>query len=116
MTTTAQKYKIIDRGQLKSMIDKKEKFVLWNALSKDYYKPEANIPGSAWVPVEKISAKVKELGLRPDAAIVTYCGGPQCPSSKQAAEKLVSLGFTDVWAYEGGLQDWTEGGLPLVKL
>ena len=48
--------------------------------------------------------------------IVTYCGGTQCPSSKQAAEKLVSLGYSIVFAYEGGLQDWQEGGFPFVTL
>ena len=35
--------------------------------------------------------------------------------SKQAAEKLASLGYTNVFAYEGGLKDWSEAGLPLVK-
>lgn len=116
MTTTTQKYKLIDREQLKAKIDKKEQFTLWNTLGKDYYRSEANIPGSQWVPVENIVAKIKETGLAKDAVIITYCGGPRCPSSKQAAEKLSSLGFSDVGAYEGGLQDWTEGGLPLVKL
>ncbi len=51
-----------------------------------------------------------------DEPIVTYCGGVNCPSSKQAAEKLASLGYTNVLAFEGGLQEWTEAGYPLVKL
>ena len=63
-----------------------------------------------------VAGKVKELNLALNTTIVTYCGGIKCPSSKQAADKLASLGYTNVWAYEGGLQDWTEGGLPLVKL
>ena len=33
MTTTAQKYKIIDRIALKTSMNKKEKFHLWNVLT-----------------------------------------------------------------------------------
>ena len=117
MTTTAttNKYKIIGLDELKAKIDKKEKFHLWNTLTKEYYKPEANIPGSKWVPVDKVAEKAKEIKDK-NEPIVTYCGGPMCPASKQAAEKLVSLGSTNVSAFEGGLQEWTEAKLPLVKL
>jgi rhodanese-related sulfurtransferase len=116
MITTAQKFKVIDRDALKAMIDKKEKFHLWNVLTKEYYKPEANIPGSKWIPVDTLTEKVANAMSKKNDAIVTYCGGGDCPSSKQAAEKLVSLGFTDVSAFEGGLKSWTEAKLPLIKL
>lgn len=114
-TATAPKYKIIDRDALKAKIDKKERFTLWNTLSKEYYKAEANIPGSKWVPVDKVSEQAKQIKDKKEP-IVTYCGGPMCPASKQAAEKLAALGFTNVSAFEGGLQEWSEAELPLVKL
>ena len=117
MTTTAQKFQIIDRAGLKAKLDKKETFHFWNVLTKEFYKPEANIAGSQWIPVDTITEKLanEKVPAKTDA-IITYCGGPQCPSSKQAAEKLASLGYTNVSAYEGGLKDWSEGGFPLVKL
>jgi len=116
MQTTERKFKIIDRAGLKAMIGRGDRFHLWNVLGREYYKPESNIPGSKWVPVDEVASKVKEFNVGKDDLVVTYCGGFQCPASKQAAEKLVSLGFTNVQAYEGGLQDWAEGGLPLVKI
>ncbi|MBI4369063.1 MAG: rhodanese-like domain-containing protein [Elusimicrobia bacterium] len=117
MTTNAQTYKTIDRASLKAKIDNKEKFHLWNALTKEYYKPEANIPGSQWIPVDTLTEKLaNETVPSKTDAIITYCGGTQCPSSKQAAEKLASFGYTNVSAYEGGLKDWSEAKLPLVKL
>ena len=117
MTTTAQHYGIIDRDALKSKIDKKEKFQLWNVLAKDYYRPDANIAGSQWIPADELTEKVaREKAPSKDEIIVTYCGGGNCVASKQAAEKLSSLGYTNVFAYEGGLKDWLEAGLPLVKL
>ena len=117
MTMTAQKFQIIDRAGLKAKLDKKETFHFWNVLTKEFYKPEANIAGSQWISVDTITEKLanEKVAVKGET-IVVYCGGPQCPSSKQAAEKLASFGYVNVSAYEGGLKDWSQAGLPLVKL
>ncbi len=81
----------------------------WNVLTDDYFTG-AMIPGSRRVPLDMIGREVAATGLARDTAIVTYCSGPACPQSRMAAEKLTALGFTDVRAYEGGLQAWTEAG------
>lgn len=116
MTTTAQKFNVIDRETLKAKIDKKEQFHLWNVLTKEFHTPEANIPGSRWIPVDRLTEKLANSLAKKDDVIITYCGGLKCPASKQAAEKLVSLGYRNVYAFEGGLESWVEGNLPLVKL
>jgi len=117
MTTVAPKTQMIDRAALKAKLDKKETFHLWNVLTKEHYKPESNIPGSKWLPVDTITAELAKSSAPVNTdMIVVYCGGPACPASKQAAEKLQSLGYTNVFAYEGGLKDWSEGGFPLVKI
>jgi PQQ-dependent catabolism-associated CXXCW motif protein len=38
--------------------------------------------------------------------IVTYCGGPQCWMSYNAALRAIRLGFTNVLWYRGGLEAW----------
>ena len=113
---TTKTYQHIDRNTLKKKIDNKEKFYLWNVLSHEYFKPEMNIPGSLWIPVDHLAMKIERLNIRKDEEIVVYCGGTQCPQSKQAAEKLVELGYTNVYAYEGGIQDWKEAGYALETL
>ena len=50
-----------------------------------------------------------------DAEIVVYCGGPKCPQSRMAAEKLVKLGYENVRAYEGGLEEWKAAGFAVEK-
>ena len=106
----------MSRAELKAKLDGKESFHLWNVQPKESYRPEANIPGSAWVPLGALSEKfVWRIVPAKGETIVVYCGGPACPSAKQAAAKLQSLGYTDVFAYEGGLADWSENGLPLTK-
>jgi rhodanese-related sulfurtransferase len=47
--------------------------------------------------------------------IVVYCGGPKCPQSRIAAEKLVRLGYENVRAYEGGLEEWKAAGFAVEK-
>jgi rhodanese-related sulfurtransferase len=116
MATVAH-FRIMDRAELKKRLDAKERFHFWNVLTKDFYHEDKNIPGSKHVPQDTLTAEtVAKMVPRKDEPIVTYCGGTQCPQSKQAAEKLVALGYTNVSAYEGGIQDWAEAGLPLVKL
>jgi rhodanese-related sulfurtransferase len=82
---------------------------IWNALTDEYFTGEM-IPGSRRVPVDQVGREVARSGLARDRAIVVYCSGKTCPNSRQAAEKLIALGFTRVRLYEGGLEDWKQGG------
>lgn len=45
-----------------------------------------------------------------------YCKDTECPASARAAEKLQTLGYTNVRAYEGGLKAWKAEGHPVVAL
>ena len=82
---------------------------LWNALTDEYFTGEM-IPGSRRVPVDRVGREVRESGLAKDAPIVVYCSGPTCPNSRQAAEKLIALGYTQVRFFEGGLEEWKRAG------
>jgi rhodanese-related sulfurtransferase len=82
---------------------------LWNVLTDDYFSGEM-IPGSRRVPLDRIGREVASGAIATDSAIVVYCSGPTCPQSRAAAEKLTALGFTNVRAFEGGLQAWRESG------
>jgi rhodanese-related sulfurtransferase len=82
---------------------------LWNVLTDDYFTGEM-IPGSRRVPLDRIGRVVAASKLPRDTAIVTYCSGPGCPQSRQGAQKLAALGFTNVRAFEGGLEAWKASG------
>lgn len=86
---------------------------LWNVLTDDYFTGEL-IPGSRWVPLERVGREAAELPK--DTAIVVYCSGPTCPHSKSAGEKLAALGFTDVKVFEAGLQAWKDAGRTLERI
>ena len=88
---------------------------LWNVLAEDYFTGEM-IPGSRRLPVDQVGRQAITTGLPKDTPIVTYCSGPACPNSGQAAAKLVTLGFTNVRAFEGGVEEWTGSGRAIETL
>jgi rhodanese-related sulfurtransferase len=74
-----------------------------------------NISGSRRVPLDKVGSEVRGTNLPRNTEIVVYCGGPRCPQSRLAAEKLIKLGYDNVRAYEGGLEEWKAAGFPIEK-
>ena len=45
-----------------------------------------------------------------NAEIVVYCAKTECPASEQAAEKLAEAGYTRVYDFTGGMQEWKDSG------
>ena len=103
------KMKTISTEQLQQRMKQGNSLHLWNVLTDGYFKGEM-IPGSRRVPLDTIGREVSKAQSTKGAEIIVYCGGPTCPQSLQAAQKLTDLGYTNVRAYEGGLQEWKNAG------
>ena len=88
---------------------------LWNVLTDQYFHGEM-IPGSRRVPLDTLGREVAETALPKDAEIIVYCAGPTCPQSRAAAEKLAHFGYTNVQAYEGGLEQWKAAGFEVERV
>ena len=103
------KVETISTEQLEQRLKRGNSLHFWNVLTDGYFKGEM-IPGSRRVPLDTIGLEVSEARSPKDEEIIVYCGGPTCPQSLQAARKLMDLGFTNVRAYEGGLEEWKNAG------
>ena len=101
--------KTISTEKLRQRLDQDNSLHLWNVLTDGYFTGEM-IPGSRRVPLDTIGHEVSEGNASKDEEIIVYCGGPKCPQSLQAAQKLMNLGYTNVKAYEGGLEEWKNAG------
>src|SRR5512140_1570339 len=112
---TAIAVKTIGMTEVKSLLDNKTPAEVGNVLTDEWFKGE-NIAGTRRVPLDQIGNEVRTKGIAKDARIVTYCGGPKCPQSAMAAEKLGKLGFTNVQAFEGGLEEWKAAGFAIDKV
>ena len=110
-TDETKTFKGITREELKKKLDANAKIHLWDTRTKQYFTNET-IPGASWVPVDQIEGKLSSLGVGKTDEIVVYCSSLTCPASKTAANLLVKLGYQNVSAYEAGLADWKEAGLP----
>jgi PQQ-dependent catabolism-associated CXXCW motif protein len=86
-------------------------------------KARFNIPGSTWLPDVGRGALNKSVeayyrnnlerltGSDRGRKIVVYCLA-QCWMSWNAAKRAIEYGYTSVYWYPGGTDDWTAAGLP----
>ena len=101
--------KTISTEQLQQRLKQGNGVDLWNVLTDGYFKGEM-IPGSRRVPLDTIGLEEFQAQSPKGEEIIVYCGGPTCPQSLQAAQKLTDLGYTNVSAYEGGIEEWKNAG------
>ena len=101
--------KTISSAELEERLKAGGAIEFWNVLTDEYFHGEL-IPGSRRVPLDTVGREVREKRLPTDAEVVVYCAGPKCPQSRMAAEKLEALGYRNVRAYEGGIEEWKELG------
>ena len=101
--------KTISTTELDARLRENGGLEFWNVLTDEYFSGEL-IPGSRRVPLDRVGREAHEKGLAKDAEVVVYCAGPHCPQSGYAVEKLQALGYTNVRAYEGGLEEWKAAG------
>lgn len=102
--------KPITRDELKTMNETEhDDFVLINVLPKEAFN-KAHIRTSINVPVkdERFVETVEAVVGDKERKVVVYCANFDCDASPKAARKLEEAGFTQVYDYEGGTQDWFE--------
>jgi len=51
-----------------------------------------------------------------DAKVVFYCTNTACPASALSAYKAAAAGYTALYKYPGGIEEWKEKGLPIAKI
>jgi rhodanese-related sulfurtransferase len=90
-----------------------ERIILVDVLSHEHFR-RVHLPGAINLPLNALHDLAPVVLGRNDS-IVVYCANFQCTASPSAATVLRQLGFTDVLDYEGGILNWEEGGLPVIR-
>lgn len=85
--------------------------LLLEALPERYYA-QKHLPGAHLFPHDQVDRRAGEVIPDQSMPVVVYCASRSCQNSRIAAQRLIQLGYTDVAVYEGGKQEWEEGGLP----
>jgi rhodanese-related sulfurtransferase len=102
-------HKVITTDQLKEMLDKKKKFMLIDARTKEEYQ-EAHIVGAISIPEKNFEDSVALLPADKNYQLVLYCNGVKCGKSKKAAKKAETMGYTNILIYGEGFPVWEEKG------
>ena len=100
--------KTVNKSQLKQWLDTKEDLLLIDVLPKEDFQKQS-IPGSINVPfkgIDDFANNVERHTKSKADHIVVYCRNTQCDASKNAAKKLEAAGFTNVQAFEDGVEGW----------
>ncbi|MFZ5930258.1 MAG: rhodanese-like domain-containing protein [Pseudomonadota bacterium] len=104
----------ITRNEIKTALDAHEPIILVEALPEKYFI-EAHLPGAVQINHDEVDTKAATLLPNKSAKIVVYCSNVSCANSGKAATRLTQLGYTNVYKYTEGKQDWIEAGLSIEK-
>ena len=100
-------YKNVMPKELNTMLKNKD-FVFVNV----HIPFAGNIAGTDLsIPYDQIENELSQLPSDKNAKIVLYCRSGHM--STIAAEKLVSLGYTNVWTLKGGMMEWEKAGFEI---
>lgn len=99
----ANSYKQISQEEAKLMMEKEDGHVIVDVRRADEYK-EGHIPGAILIPNESIASEQPEELPDLEQIILVYCRSGR--RSKEAAEKLANIGYSNIYEF-GGIIDWT---------
>ena len=98
----------ISQEDAKEMMELEDGHVIVDVRRQDEYR-KGHIPGAVLIPNESISVAPPEQLPDKDQIILIYCRTGV--RSKQAAQKLADMGYTNLYEF-GGIMNWTG---PVVK-
>ena len=96
-------YKQISQDEAREMMAKDDGHVIVDVRREDEYA-QGHIPGAILIPNESIADTPPEELPDHDRIILVYCRSGR--RSKEAAQKLADMGYSNVYEF-GGIIDWT---------
>lgn len=113
---------LVDGVKLIEMLGDNENFIVIDARATDGRAKAGWIPGSVHVGFGKgfdgkvQSEKLKKvLGSDMSQPFAAFCNGVRCDRSTTAVNAAKKLGYTNIYWYRGGWDDWTANGYPVEK-
>jgi rhodanese-related sulfurtransferase len=109
VTVVGGSYQNLTPDELNTMLRDKD-FVFINV----HIPFAGNIDGTDLsIPYDQIEQNISQLPADKNSKIILYCRSGRM--SQIAAEKLISLGYTNIWNLNGGMVDWEQAGYDLER-
>jgi len=87
-------------------------FILLDTLPAKIFE-KGHLPGAINIVSDDILRRAHEVLPDKDAPIVVYCASATCKRAGLSAERLNSLGYTQIYHYVNGKKGWVAAGFPL---
>lgn len=74
---------------------------------------QGHLPGAVSVPMADYDQMIGDFFVNypPGLCLIVYCSGRECHDSHRFADRLETLGYTDLRVFSGGFPEWEQGGL-----
>jgi len=72
-----------------------------------------HLPGAISLPLAEIPKIMPTLSLEKTSVLLIYCTGEACDDSLKAALRLRLTGYSQVFVYKGGYEEWIKKGEPI---
>lgn len=95
----------IDASKLETMINSEIPMELVDARTDKWFDGTL-ISGAKRLPADSSDMAIAQALPNKTELVVVYCGGEKCPASKQLAQRLVNVGYKNVFDYHGGISEW----------
>jgi len=99
----------IDVHELKKRRDSQSDLCIIDVREQDEWD-EQHIPGAIHIPKDKIADNITGVTSQKNHPIYLHCRGGT--RSLWAGQRLIELGYTDVYSIDGGITAWIESGYP----
>ena len=74
------------------------------------------IEGSVSLPdVDTSCESLKKIIPRKSSPVLFYCNGPKCGRSVTSSRRALTCGYTQVYWFRGGFEEWKQKNYPILK-
>lgn len=109
------KYTEIDAKALQTMMSENKDLVVIDSRGGKWYNGVL-IDGAIHLAVtETTEESLSKVIATKDTSVVFYCTNAACPASAHAIMKAIDAGYTNLYKYKAGIEDWVEKGFQTVK-
>lgn len=105
----------VDAEGVVSLAEKIPRLVIIDARIRSD-RTQGYIDGSVSLPdIETGCASLAKLIPSHASPVLFYCNGPKCGRSVKSAKKALKCGYSRIYWFRGGFEEWKEKNFPYVK-
>ncbi len=112
-SVTTNNIMVVHTEELKRWYDTGKQMTIVDARTEENYD-NITLPKAIWLPADAPTSLIQSTLPIKDQLIVVYCWSLACPASGKLTSRLKQAGYTKVYEYSEGLEDWMQNGYPTV--